>query len=57
VVANRIVSGANNGAIILAHDLHAPSVDAMPQTLDRLLDKGFQFVTVSQMLAQKGAAR
>ena len=56
VVADRIVSGANNGAIILAHDLHASTVDAMPQTLDRLLDRGFQFITVSQMLTQKGAA-
>jgi polysaccharide deacetylase 2 family uncharacterized protein YibQ len=40
----------------LAHDLHAPTVDAMPKTFDGLLARNFQFVTVSQLLAQKGSA-
>jgi peptidoglycan/xylan/chitin deacetylase (PgdA/CDA1 family) len=53
VVASRILSGAHNGAIILAHDLHSPTVDAMPQTFDGLLSRGYQFITVSQLLAQK----
>ena len=56
IVKSRILSGANNGAIILAHDLHAPTVDAMPGTFDGLLSKGFKFITVSQLLAQKGQA-
>lgn len=51
VVTSRIVSGTNNGAIILVHDLHASSVDAMPATVDALLRKGYKFVTVSQLLA------
>ncbi len=51
VVTSRIVSGTNNGAIILVHDLHASSVDAMPATIDTLLRKGYRFVTVSQLLA------
>ena len=46
-------SGTTAGAIILAHDLHAQTVDAMPATLDGLLGRGFQFVTVSQLLAMK----
>lgn len=53
VVTSRIVGKVHNGAIILAHDLHAPTVDAMPRTFDGLLSKGYQFVTVSQLLAQK----
>jgi len=53
VVTSRILSGAHNGAIILAHDLHAPTVDAMPRTFDGLLSRGYQFITVSQLLAQK----
>lgn len=57
VVRDRIVSQTTNGAIVLAHDLHAPTVDAMPATLDGLLDKGFKFVTVSQLLALKAAAQ
>jgi len=54
VVASRILAGASNGAIILAHDLHAPTVTAMPATFDGLLSRGYQFITVSQLLAQKG---
>lgn len=56
VVTSRILNSAHNGAIILAHDLHAPTVDAMPRTFDGLLSKGYQFVTVSQLLAQKSLA-
>jgi peptidoglycan-N-acetylglucosamine deacetylase len=50
VVTSRLVNGARNGGILLAHDLHAPTITAMPNTLDGLLSKGFRFVTVSQLL-------
>ena len=56
VVCSRILSSSRNGSIILAHDLHKPTVDAMPRTFDGLLAKGFKFITVSQMLALKGQA-
>lgn len=51
VISSRINSQTTPGAIILAHDLHAGTVDAMPSTLDGLLRKGYKFVTVSQLLA------
>lgn len=51
VVTSRILSNTTPGAIVLAHDLHASTVDAMPGTLDGLLRKGYKFVTVSQLLA------
>ena len=51
VVTSRIVNNTRNGGIVLAHDLHKSTVDAMPGTLDGLLRKGFKFVTVSQLLA------
>lgn len=51
VVARRLVQGARPGGILLAHDIHEPTIDAMPQTLDELLRRGFQFVTVSQLMA------
>ena len=57
VVTQRIVSGTNNGAIILVHDLHGSSVDAMPATIDALLRKGYRFVTVSQLLAMGGTGQ
>lgn len=53
VVASRILAGTSAGGIVLAHDLHAQTVDAMPATLDGLLRRGFKFVTVSQLLAMK----
>lgn len=53
VITSRILSNTAAGGIVLAHDLHAQTVDAMPATLDGLLRKGFQFVTVSQLIAMK----
>ena len=53
VVTSRILNTTNAGSIILAHDLHAQTVDAMPATIDGLLRRGFKFVTVSQLLAMK----
>jgi len=51
VVTSRILSKTHNGSIVLAHDLHKSTVDAMPATLDGLLRRGFKFVTVSQLIA------
>ncbi|MFG1347050.1 polysaccharide deacetylase family protein [Xanthobacter autotrophicus DSM 431] len=51
VIHDRIVSHVHPGAIILAHDIHPTTVDAMPKTLDDLLAKGYKFVTVSQLIA------
>ncbi|NNE92188.1 MAG: polysaccharide deacetylase family protein [Verrucomicrobiales bacterium] len=51
VVTRRLVEGASPGGILLVHDLHKPTVDAMPSTLDQLLAKGYEFVTVSELLA------
>lgn len=51
VVANRIIRNTHPGAIVLAHDLHASTVSAMPKALDELLYQGYKFVTVSQLLS------
>lgn len=55
VVTRRIVSETRNGAIILSHDIHAPTIEAMPATFDELLEKGFKPVTVSELLALETA--
>jgi peptidoglycan-N-acetylglucosamine deacetylase len=58
IVASRIISGARPGSIILSHDIHPPTIEAMPQVFDALLAKGFKFVTVSELLAMdKGGER
>ena len=50
-VKSKILNGTVNGSIILAHDIHKSTVDAMPDTFDGLLAKGFKFVTVSELIA------
>ncbi len=50
-VKNEILKAAVPGSIILSHDIHKTTVDAMPETLDALLAKGFKFVTVSELIA------
>jgi peptidoglycan/xylan/chitin deacetylase (PgdA/CDA1 family) len=55
VITSRIVSGTTAGGIVLAHDLHSQTIDAMPQTLDGLLRRGFKFVTVSQLISMQTA--
>lgn len=50
VVASRLVNGASPGGILLVHDLHKPTVDAMPSTLDQLLAQGYEFVTVTELI-------
>src|SRR5215210_5230761 len=58
VVVKRIADETRAGSIILTHDIHAPTVEAMPEILDTLLAKGFKFVTVSELIAMdKGGAR
>jgi peptidoglycan-N-acetylglucosamine deacetylase len=51
VISQRILSGAEPGSIILSHDIHQQTIDAMPATLDALLAKGYKFVTVSELIA------
>ena len=52
-VHNYIVQNTHPGAIILAHDIHATTVAAMPETFDALLAKGYKFVTVSELIAME----
>ena len=51
VVEQRILEGTRNGSIILSHDIHPGTVEAMPDTFDKLLAKGFKFVTVPELIA------
>ena len=47
-VAARIME-APVGAIILAHDIHKSTVDAVPAIIDALRGRGIEFVTVSKL--------
>jgi peptidoglycan/xylan/chitin deacetylase (PgdA/CDA1 family) len=52
-ITQRILAGAQPGAIILAHDIHPGTIEAMPATLDALKAKGYRFATVSELLAME----
>lgn len=56
IVSQRILAGAQPGAIILSHDIHPGTIEAMPATFDALLAKGYRFVTVSELLSMEGKA-
>lgn len=51
VIANRILKNTRAGSIVLSHDIHPGTIEAMPATLAQLQDKGFKFVTVSELIA------
>lgn len=49
-VHDRVLAQTKPGSIILCHDIHAETVDAMPAVMDELKARGFQFVTVTQLI-------
>ena len=51
VVRRRLVEGAAPGGILLAHDIHPGTIEAMPGTIQDLKARGYGFATVSQLLA------
>jgi peptidoglycan/xylan/chitin deacetylase (PgdA/CDA1 family) len=50
VVRSRILKETRPGSIVLSHDIHPGTIEAMPSTFDELEAKGFKFVTVSELL-------
>src|SRR5437870_11719999 len=50
VVRTRILKETRPGSIVLSHDIHPGTIEAMPSTFDALKAKGFKFVTVSELI-------
>ena len=42
-----------DGAIILMHDIHPTSVDAVPTLIDTLRADGYEFATISELIAKR----
>ena len=53
-IAGNVLTTADDGDIVLLHDVHTNSVDAALQLLPRLVDEGYQLVTVSEMAQARG---
>ena len=50
ITTQRALAGATPGGIILMHDIHPSTVDAVPGIIDQLRAAGYTLVTVPQLL-------
>ena len=48
-VADKVIKSVKNNSIVLMHDFYKQSVEALPKIIDTLREKGYEFVTVSQL--------
>lgn len=53
-VRDRIINEAQDGSIVLEHDLYETTVDGVLEAIDTLQDEGYAFVTVSELAEIKG---
>lgn len=51
MVYKAIMEDVKDGAIILCHDLHGTTVEAMERVIPDLIEQGYQLVTVSELLS------
>ncbi len=54
LVLAQVLSGAEDGAIILMHDMKKNSIEASRLIINRLQDEGFIFLTVDELFAREG---
>lgn len=53
-VYSRLLAQAENGSIVLLHDLYETSVDGALRAVDTLKKRGYEFVTVAELLRRTG---
>ncbi|WP_026580912.1 polysaccharide deacetylase family protein [Bacillus sp. J33] len=46
-----VMNNAVPGSIVLMHDIHMPTAEALPELLKSLKKEGYEFITVSQLLS------
>ena len=54
-IVNTVLERVEDGDVILMHDIYDSSVDAALQIVDALLEQGYCFVTVEQLMELRGA--
>ena len=55
-VYQRIMSNVGNYDVILMHDLYDSTIDAVERAIPELVEKGYQFVTMKELIELKGGA-
>ena len=53
-VRSRVRAATYDGAIVLMHDIHASTVDAVAGIIDDLRADGYEFLTVSELAEVRG---
>jgi peptidoglycan/xylan/chitin deacetylase (PgdA/CDA1 family) len=53
-VAEHIITHAQDGAIVLLHDIFSTSVEGALKAVDELMKQGYGFVTVEELFAARG---
>jgi peptidoglycan-N-acetylglucosamine deacetylase len=48
-IIHSVTNNTRSGSIILCHDIHKATLDALPEILDRLMSEGYQFQTVTEL--------
>ena len=49
-IARRVLNAAKDGDIILLHDIHHGTLEAVPTIIDGLVGRGFNIVTAGELL-------
>jgi peptidoglycan/xylan/chitin deacetylase (PgdA/CDA1 family) len=50
-IVKRIMAKVEDGTVILCHDIHPGTIDAIPIAIEELKKKGFQLKTVSELIS------
>jgi len=50
-IVDKVTKSVKPGSVILCHDIHPGTIEAMPMLIDKLTEKGYQFVTVTEILS------
>lgn len=53
-IEQAVMSSVKDGAIILMHDIYSSTADACASIVPKLIDEGYQLVTVDQLMYYKG---
>jgi len=53
-VVEQTTDAVYDGAIVLMHDIHPSTVEAVPEVVDELREEGYEFVTVSELAELRG---
>jgi hypothetical protein len=55
-IARTVLSNVKGGDVILMHDIHAKTVEALPRIVRGLKDAGYELVTMGQLVEESAAA-